>query len=193
MDKIVIASKFTKSGKRVLKRPVSDRSVCAPINRKYKGAFENIDDEWKEKRSAAKAIYVESMARHVATYFSGECSSKRPNYRFLYDLAKEALESSGVRWLMDHLVTAVRSSESSDELSALRDIERRLRNEYSLSMNQAERSAKAAKQDIQDRCIQMRRELWREVEEHIVPAIAESRRKTELKLQSIKDGIPEDL
>ena len=95
MDKMVITSKFTKSGKRVLKKPLSHNSVCAPAYREYRIAYEETKCEWKEWSSSAKRRYVERMAHKIATCLSGEQISDELRYQTINNLA---LQFFGNNW-----------------------------------------------------------------------------------------------
>ena len=87
MDKIVIPTKFNKTGRRVLTTPLQEKSVCAPANLQYKQSYSAIEDEFRRKKDKPLQQYIEEMSHFVASYIASNSPSDEDRYRITKFLA----------------------------------------------------------------------------------------------------------
>jgi len=91
MGKVVIRTKFNKTGKRVLKIPLEDRQICAPAYQQYREARHAADEQWRHKWDSAKRAYIETIAHWMASYVARESTSFTERYKITKFLAEQSL------------------------------------------------------------------------------------------------------
>lgn len=95
MEKIVVPTRFNKTGKRVLTIPLDERQVCAPAHRLCREACNKAKDEWIHKWNAAKQTYVESMAHWIASHVARDSTPVAERYKITKLLAELSLAQKG--------------------------------------------------------------------------------------------------
>lgn len=97
MDKIVVPTRFNKTGRRVLKLPLDDKQVCAPANKRYSQSYKAIMDEFNRNMHKPWQAYVERMAEALASYVGSKSASKEDRYKIVKFLAEGRLTESASR------------------------------------------------------------------------------------------------
>ena len=166
MEKIVVSTKFNKTGKRVLTIPLDDRKVCAPAYRLYKKAYPAAQDEWIRKCDSAEQTYVESMAHWIASYVARDSTPATEKYRIAKFLAKQSLVERGPMNLMGP-GSAQRWSIQLGDMSELSDIEEKAWKAYITASNKADAERDAAIAKARTDCDNMKRELTREISDYM--------------------------
>ena len=153
MDKIVVPTKFNKTGKRVLKTPVDERRIYAPADKKYRRAFDAIQAEWLRKWNSATREYVESMAHWIASYVARDSTPAAEKHRIVKFLAERSLSQ---RW-----------SNQLGRIPELARVEEENWEAYVETCGKAdeERAIATAKASADHN--DMKRALWREIADHI--------------------------
>jgi len=95
MDKIVVPTRFNKTGKRVLRTPLDAKRIYAPAEQKYQPIFRAIEDEWWRKLNYARRAYAERVADWMASYVARDSTPAAERYRVVKFLAEEALAEHG--------------------------------------------------------------------------------------------------
>ena len=165
MEKIVVPTKFNKTGKRVLKTPLDEKQIHAPAFRLYKKAYRKAQDEWKRKWDSAQQTYVESMAHWIASYIARDSTSVAERYKVTKLLAELSLVQRGPVPIPGR----VDSERWSIQLGIpeLSDVEREAWETYLAVSNKADAEKDAAFAKAKSTCDDMKRALQREISDHI--------------------------
>lgn len=90
MGKIIVPTKFNKTGKRIPITPLDEREICAPAYRLYRKAYHTAQAEWKRKCDSTERTYVESMARWIASYVARDSTPVTERNKIVKFLAEKA-------------------------------------------------------------------------------------------------------
>jgi len=163
MGKIVIPTKFNKTGKRVLTTPLQEKWVCAPANRRYREACPTIKSAWKQKLHEARHLYIETMSNSIASYVANSSTSDEEKYMIIKFLAKESLMEKGSidingpqRWA-NQLGSITGLSQAVEEASRI----------YKETLDRVFKEHDEALSRAREECDAMKRALWREISDHI--------------------------
>lgn len=157
MGKVVIPTKFNKTGKRVLTTPLDEKKICAPAYRLYSKAVHTAKAEWKCKLDSANRTYVESMAHWIASYVAKDSTPVTEKYRIAKFLAEQSLAAGSLqRWSIQLGDIPEFSGAEEEAWEACVTASRKA---------DAERDAAIAK--ARTDCDDMKRTLSREVSNHI--------------------------
>ncbi len=165
MEKIIVPTKFNKTGKRILTIPLDKRQVCAPAYRLYRKAYHTAQTEWKRKWDSAKQTYVESVAYWIASYIARDSTPVAEKYKIAKFLAEQNLAKRGPM-----NITGLGSSQRwSIQLGMpeLSDVEEEAWEAYVTASNKADLERKGAIAKAQTDCDDMKRALSREISDHI--------------------------
>jgi hypothetical protein len=154
VGKIVIPTKWNKSGKRVLKTPLEGKWVCAPADKRYRESCRAIEAEFKRNMHKPWQAYVERMAEVLASYVGTKSASKEERYRIVKFLAEGRLTESAGRPQLGDIPEI--SQEEQEAWETYID-------EYSKVYGKREEDLKRAsyEHDVEKRA------LWREITDHI--------------------------
>lgn len=166
MEKIVVPTKFNKTGKRVLSIPLDDRKVCAPAYRLYKKAYRAAQDEWVRKGDSAKRTYAESMAHWIASYVARDSTPVGEKYRIAKFLAEQSLAERGPMNITGP-GSSQRWSIQLGNMSELASIEEEAWEAYVVICRKADAEREAAIAKAHTDCGDMKRALSREISDHI--------------------------
>lgn len=157
MGKILIPTKFNKTGRRVLTTPLHDKSVCAPANRIYRQSYCAIEAEFKRNKDKPLQTYIEEMSHFVASYIASNSASDEDRYRIAKFLAECSLRQTGpIRW-----------SRQLGDIRGLSQVEEKAWQTYVAASNRLEKEKEEALDRARDKCSTMKRALWREISDHI--------------------------
>lgn len=165
MEKIIVPTKFNKTGKRVLTIPLDERQVCAPAYRIYREAYRKTQDEWKRKWDSAKQTYAESVAHCIASYIARDSTPVTEKYKTAKFLAEQSLAERGPM-----NITGPNSSQRwSVQLGniELASVEEKAWKAYITTSNKADAERDTALAKAKSACDEMKRALSREISDHI--------------------------
>jgi len=92
LKKVVIKTKFNRSGKRVLTIPIDYPGILAPrYFGWYKKKREAIDQRYKQACDNAKQKYIESMANSIAKYVTGNSTTGSEEFKATRVLASRVI------------------------------------------------------------------------------------------------------
>ena len=166
MDKIIVPTKYNKTGKRILTPPLDDRKISAPAYKLYREAYRAAQAEYRRKLDLAKQNYVESMANWIASYVTGDSKPAAEKYRIVQFVVRQALEKQGP-FNTEGLGSSRRWSVQIGDIPGLASIEEESWKTYMEECHKAdeERDAAVAKAGMD--CDEMKRVLSREVSEQV--------------------------
>lgn len=165
MEKIVVPTKFNKTGKRVLTIPLDESKICAPAYRIYREARRKARDEWKRKWDSTKQTYVESVAHWIASYIARDSTPVTEKYKIAKFLAEQNLAERGPM-----NITGPGSSQRwSIQLGIpeLSSVEEEAWEVYVAASNRADAERDSAFAKAESAHDDMKRALWREISDHI--------------------------
>jgi len=165
MEKIVVPTKFNKTGKRVLTIPLDESKICAPAYQLYRKAYHSAKAEWKRKWDSAKQTYVESVAHWIASYIARDSTPVTEKYKIAKFLTEQNLAERGPM-----NITGPGSSQRwSIQLSIpeLSGVEEETWEVYVAASNKADAERDAAFAKAGSARDDMKRALWREISDHI--------------------------
>jgi len=95
MGKIVVPTKFNKTGKRVLTTPLQGKWVCAPAEQRYRKTLADIEAKFKRRDDESRQRYIETMSHLIASYVSSSSTSSEERYMITKLLAEIVLKERG--------------------------------------------------------------------------------------------------
>jgi len=165
VERIIVPTRFNKTGKRVLTTPLDEKKIYAPAYRLYRKAYHTAQAEWKRKRDSAKQTYVESVAHWIASYIARDSTPATEKYKIAKFLAEQNLAGRGPM----NITGPGNSQRWSIQLDIpeLSGVEEKAWEAYVAASKKvdAERDATVAKAGSD--CDEMKRALWREISDHI--------------------------
>jgi hypothetical protein len=165
MERIVIPTKFNKTGKRVLSLPLDERRVYAPAYQHYQKAHHEAQEEWKHKRDSAKQAYVESIAHWIASYIAGDSTPVEQKYNIAKFLAGQSLAERGPMNITGPN-SLQRWSVQLGNVLELASVEEKTWKDYITATNKADAEKDAALAKARSACDEMKRALAREISDH---------------------------
>ena len=167
MDKIVVPTRFNKTGKRILKVPVTEKRICAPAYRIHNKACQAAERECRTERAAARDKYAESMAEWIASYVAQDSTPTEDKYRVVKFLAKQNLSKSGPMNITGPGSSA-RWSVQIDGIPGLSEVEKQAWETWVEKSRRAAADRDTALRKARGDCESMKRELWNEVTEAVI-------------------------
>jgi hypothetical protein len=166
MDKIVIPTKFNKTGKRVLTTPLKEELVCAPANRRYKQSYYAIEAEFRRNKDKPLQTYIEEMSHFIASYIASNSASDGDRYRITKFLAECNLKQTGPIAIVGRQ-DSERWSRQLGDVPGLSQVEEEAWHAYVDASNRLEKEREEALARARDERDAMKRALWREISDHI--------------------------
>ena len=167
MSKIVVPTKFNKTGKRVLQVPVTEDRLFAPAYQIYRRACEAAEQEREASRAEARDEYVESMAEWVASYVAEDSTPASEKHRITKLLAMQDLQRRGPMNI-EGPGSSARWSVQIGGISGLPEAERQAWVAYLKKARGADAEKDAAVEQARRHCEEMKRELRIEVREGVL-------------------------
>ena len=155
MGKIVIPTKFNKTGRRVLTTPLQEKWICAPANRRYRQSCKAIEAEFKRNKDKPLQSYIEEMSHFLASYIASNSASDEDRYRITKFLAKCSLRQSE-RW-----------SRQLGDIPGLSQVEQEAWQTYMDAFNKLLKEREEALDRASYEHDVMKRALRREIDDHI--------------------------
>ena len=165
MEKIVVPTKFNKTGKRVLSLPLDEEKVCAPAYRIYREAYRKTQDEWKRKWDSAKQTYVESIAHWIASYIARDSTPATEKYKIAKFLAEQSLAERGPMNITGPN-SSQRWSVQLGNILELASVEGKAWKAYIIASNKADAERDTVLARVKSACDEMKRALSREISDH---------------------------
>lgn len=165
MEKIVVPTKFNKTGKRVLSFPLEEERICAPAYQQYRKAYRAAQDEWKRKWDSAEQTYVESVAHWIASYIARDSTSVAERYKITKLLAGLSLAQRGPVPIPGQADSERWSIQLG--IPKLSDVEEKAWEVYLAASSKADEERDAALAKAKSACDEMKRALSREISDHI--------------------------
>ena len=154
MGKLVVPTKFNKTGKRALTTPLQGKWVCAPAEQRYRKTLAAIEAKFKQKSDESRQRYIETMSHLIASYVSSSSTSSEEKYMITKFLA----EGRG-------------SWESlSNQLKGVSELSQAAEEAWRIYAEQGNKLWEERTEDIRIAmmdCRGMREALWREISDHI--------------------------
>ncbi len=166
MDKIVVPTKFNKTGKRVLSTPLDEDKICAPAYQQYRKAYDRAQAEWKRNCDSGVWKYIESMAHWIASYVAKDSTPNTEKYRIAKFLAEQSLAERGPMNTTGP-GSSQRWSVQLGDIPELSSIEEKAWEDYVAGTNKADTEREAALAKARTDCDKMKQALAKEVSEHI--------------------------
>jgi len=157
VGKIIVHTKFNKTGKRILTTPLQEKYVCALANRKYHQACDKIEAEFKSKMHNPQHKYAKTIARFIARYISNNSSSVQETFTLVEYLAYGSMKGSSGRTDMTKLKNIPGLSEIEEESW------KTCQKEFSTLWRRRESDLSKASNQHNE----MKRQLWREITDEI--------------------------
>jgi len=168
MGKIVVHTKFNRTGKRILTTPLREEYVCAPANRKYRQAYNRIEAEFKKKMHDPDNKYIETVSRFVAEYVASKSSSYDEILKIVKFLAACSIRAIGPR-IGSHMDSRIWLQRLGNipGLSALEEKAwQTCRKEFNTLWVKRETALQKASYEHDE----MKRQLWREISDRLMTA-----------------------
>jgi hypothetical protein len=166
MEKIVVPTKFNKTGKRVLSVPLDEDKIYAPAYQEYRKVYRAVQDDWKRKHNLEIDKYVEKIAHWIASYIAKDSTPDTEKYRIAKFLAEQGLAE---RAPMN--ITGPRSSKrwsvQLGDIPELSSLEEEAWEAYVAAANKADKEKEEALSKASIDCADMKRALAKEISEHI--------------------------
>jgi len=166
MDKIVVCTKFNKTGKRILTTPLQEKQVCAPANRRYRQSYYSIESEFKKKKDEPLYRYIEEMSHFIASYVASSSATHEQRYKITKFLAEGSLRETGPIAIGGRMDSA-RWSRQLIDILGLSQAEEKLWETYVKESNELWEWRKEALKKASNEHDAMKRALWREVSNQI--------------------------
>lgn len=166
MKKIVVRTKFNKTGKRILTIPLDNRRVCAPAHHLYREARHAAEEEWRRKYDFVKRTYIESMAHRIASYVARDSTPIAEKYRTAKFLAEQSLAERGAMNVKGP-GSSRRWSIQLGNVPELASIEEEAWEAHVVACRKADAERDAAIAKARTDCDDMKRALSREISDHI--------------------------
>jgi hypothetical protein len=166
MEKIIVPTKFNKSGKRVLSIPLDENKVYALAYQQYHKAYHAAEVKWKCENEVAIRAYVERIATWIASYIAKDSTPSTEKHRIAKFLAEQALAKQG-----PISITGPRSSQrwsaQLGDIPELASIEEDAWEAYISATNKADQQRQRAIAKASTDSDEMKRALWREVSDYM--------------------------
>ena len=162
MEKIVVPTRFNKTGRRVLQIPLDESKICAPAYQLYREARLRAQEEWKLKRESLIRKYVERMADWVASYVARDSTPTTEKYRVAEFLAEQGLAKRGPMNTRGP-GSSERWSIQLGDMKDLSVVEEEAWEDYVATSNKAEMERDTAIAQATSDCDEMKRALRQEV------------------------------
>ena len=166
MGKIVIPTKFNKTGRRVLTTPLQEKWVCTPANRRYRQSYDAIEAEFRRNKDKPLQAYIEEMSHFVASYTASNSASDEDRYRTTKFLAECSLRLTGPM-AIGGPSDSKRWSRQLGDILGLSQVEEKAWQTYVDASSRLEKEREEALDRARDECSTMKRALWREISDHI--------------------------
>jgi hypothetical protein len=166
MGKIVVPTKFNKTGRRVLAAPLQDKLVCARANRRYKQTYCAVEAEFKRNKDKPLQMYIEEMSHFIASYTASNSASDEDRYRIAKFLAECSLRQTGPLAVVGRQDYG-RWSRQLGDISGLSEVEEKAWQNYVDASYKLEKEREEALDRARDERDAMKRALWREISDHI--------------------------
>jgi hypothetical protein len=157
MGKIVVRTKFNKTGKRTLTTPLREEYVCAPANRKYRQVYDRIEAEFKKKMHNPRHKYAKTIARFAASYLASKSSSAQETYSLVEYLTYSGIKASSGRIDMTKL----------KNIPGLTEIEEKAWKTCNREFDLLWRKRQADLDEASRQHDETKRQLWRETSDEI--------------------------
>jgi hypothetical protein len=164
MNKIVVPTKFNKSGKRVLKIPVDDKRIYAPAHREYTKKRKAIRSELLQNLDYVKKEYVKKISHCIASYLANDSVNSGDRYK----VAKFIVEQCMIEKVNISIETeGIEREESlSSQLGKIPELAR-IEEEYQAAESRVFGEEAAAIQDAGRELADKKRALQKELRDHI--------------------------
>lgn len=166
MEKIVVPTKFNKTGKRVLSLPLDEAKIRAPAYQQYRKAYRTAQDSWKRKRASAIRTYMEMMTHWIASYVSSDSTPIAQKYKIAKFLAEQSLVERGPMNITGP-GSSHRWSVQLGDIPELSAVEEEAWEVYVAAANKADTEGEASLAKARTDCDDMKRALAKEISEHI--------------------------
>jgi hypothetical protein len=166
MGKIVVRTKFNKTGRRVLTTPLQEKWVCAPADRRYKKAYYAIESEFKKKKDKPLYPYIEKISHFIASYVASSSVSAKERYRIVKFLSESSLRETGPMAIGDHM-DARRWSRQLGDISGLSHVEEEAWQTYVEESQTLWKERENALNRASYAHDVMKRALWKEISDQI--------------------------
>jgi hypothetical protein len=165
MSKMVVHTKFNKTGKRILTTPLQEEGVCAPANRKYGQARNRIETEFKKKWHYPQDRYVDTLSSFIVSYVSNKSSAHEEVYELVKFLAVCSIKATGSR-IGIHMGSNIWLQKLGN-IPGLAELEAKAwqtcQKEFKTLLEKRETALKKASNKHDE----MKRQLWREISDEI--------------------------
>ena len=166
MERIIVPTKFNKSGKRILTVPLDESKICAPAYQRYRKACHRAQTEWKGKRDFNIRMYIERIADWIASYISRDSTPVTEKYRIAKFLVEQGLAKRGPMNVSGP-GTSLRWSVQLGDIPELASIEEETWEAYVAASGEVEVERDTALARARTDCDNMKQALRREVYDHI--------------------------
>lgn len=166
MEKIVVPTKFNKTGKRILTVPLDDRRICAPAYKLLKKAIHIAQAEWECKTHSEIQAYMQKMAHWIASYVARDSTPATDKYRIAKFLAEQSLTERGPMNIAGPN-SSQRWSIQLGGIGELSRVEEEAWEEYVTACHKVDAERKATLTKAHTDFNDMKRALSREVSDHI--------------------------
>jgi len=166
MEKIVVPTKFNKTGKRVPTIPLDEGKICAPAHRLYRKAYHKARAEWKRKSDSAIQTYVRRMAHWIASHVARDSTPVTEKYKIAKFLAEQSLAERGPMNITGP-GSSQRWSIQLGDMPELSAVEEEAWEAYITDCNKANAEREASLAKARTDCDDMKRALAKEISEHI--------------------------
>jgi hypothetical protein len=166
MGKIVIPTKFNKTGRRVLTTPLQEKQVCAPANQRYRQSYDAIEAEFIRNKDRPLQAYIEEMSHFIASYIASNSASNEDRYRITKFLAESSLRQTGPLAIVRRQ-DSERWSRQLGDIPGLSQVEEEAWQTYVDASNKLEKEREEALNRTGSERDAMKRALWREISDHI--------------------------
>jgi len=166
MGKIVIPTKFNKTGRRVLTTPLQGIWVCAPANRRYRQSYCATEAEFKRNKDKPLRPYIEEMSHFVASYIASNSASDEDRYRVTKFLAECSLRQTGPMAIGGRS-DSERWSRQLGDILGLSQVEEEAWQTYVDTSSKLRKEREEALDRASYARDTMKRALWREISDHI--------------------------
>lgn len=163
MGKIVVPTKFNKTGRRVLTTPLQEKWVVAPANRRYHQAGPTIKSELERKLDEAHRLYLETMLGLIPSYVASSSTNDEDKYMITRFLVQESL--MGVQRM--HVDVPQRWSNQLGSITGLSQAVKEASRIYEETTGKAYKEHTEALERANEEYYAMIRALWREIFDHI--------------------------
>ena len=159
MGKVIVATKFNKTGSRSLNTPLDGDKVEAPARRRYQEAHRAAQAAWKLKWDCARRRYIDRMAQWIASYVARDSTPAEEKYRIAKFLAERTLMPVNP----GSLGSSSRWSNQLGGIPELTAVEQEIWEAYVETFRKADAEKETDLHEASLECADMKRALWREI------------------------------